>query len=51
MIIISDYYKWLSFFNKTKVEFKWSCLKQDKTTYDHGKIVNIYIVHEISKKF
>ena len=26
-------------------------LKQDKLTYTHGKIVNIYIVYEISKNF
>ena len=40
----------LSFFDtKTKVEFKGSCLKQDKITYDHGKVVNIYIVYEISR--
>ena len=31
---------------KTKVEFNGSCLKQDKVTYNHGKIVNIYIVYE-----
>ena len=24
---------------------------KDKTLYDHGKIVNIYIVYEISKNF
>ena len=24
-------------------------LKQDKITFNHGKVVNIYIVHEISK--
>ena len=35
--------------NKTRVEFKGSCLKQDKTTYTHGKLVNIYTVYEISK--
>ena len=35
--------------NKTRVEFKGSCLKQDKITYTHGKIVKIYIVYEISK--
>ena len=29
---------------KTRVEFSGSCLRQDKITYDHGKIVNIYIV-------
>ena len=31
---------------KTRVEFNGSCLKQDKTMYNHGKIVNIYIVYE-----
>ena len=33
------------------VEFKGDCLKQDKITFDYGKIVNIYIVHEINKNF
>ena len=33
-----------------RVEFNGSCLKQDEITFNHGKIVNIYIVHEISKK-
>ena len=37
--------------NKTRVEFKGSCLKQDKITYTHGNIGNIYIVYEISKSF
>ena len=32
---------------KTKVSFDMSCLKQDKVTFNHGKIVNIYIVYEI----
>ena len=32
---------------KTKVSFDMSCLKQDKITFNHGKIVNIYIVYEI----
>ena len=32
--------------NKTRVEFKGSYLKQDKITYTHGKIVNIYTVYE-----
>ena len=42
----------LSYFGtKTRAEFNVSCLKQGKITYDHGKIVNIYIVYEISKKF
>ena len=34
---------------KTKVSFDMSCLKQDKVTFNHGKIVNIYIVYEIIK--
>ena len=42
----------LSFYGiKTKVEFNRSCLKQDKVTYNHGKIVNIYIFYEISKNY
>ena len=36
---------------KTKVEFNGNCLKQDKVTYNHGKIVNIYIVYEISQNY
>ena len=36
---------------KTRVKFSGSCLKQDKTTYNNGKIVNIYIVYEISKNY
>ena len=35
---------------KIRVKFSGSCLKQDKVTYAHGKIVNIYIVYEINKK-
>ena len=35
--------------SRIRVKFNGSCLKQDKTTYNHGKIVNIYIVYEISK--
>ena len=35
---------------KIKVKFSGSCLKQDKITYPHGKIVNIYIVYDINKK-
>ena len=42
----------LSFYGtKTRVEFNESCLKQDKVTYNHGKIVNIYIVYEISQYY
>ena len=36
---------------KTRVEFNGSWLKQDKATYNHGKIVNIYIVYGISKNY
>ena len=32
---------------KTRVKFTGSCLKQDKITYPHGKVVNIYIVYEL----
>ena len=40
----------MSFYGtETRVEFNGSCLKQDKVTYNHGTIVNIYIVYEISK--
>ena len=39
-----DYYG-----TKIKVKFNWICLKQDKITYTHGKIVNNYIVYEITK--
>ena len=35
--------------NKTRVELIGSCLKQDKITYTHAKIVNIYIAYEIVK--
>ena len=34
---------------KTRVRFSGSCSKQDKTTYTHRKIVNIYIGYEINK--
>ena len=35
--------------NKGRVQFSESCLRQDKATYNHGTIVNIYIVYDISK--
>ena len=41
----------LSYGTKIRVEFNGSCLKQDKVTYNHEKIVNIYIVYEISKNY
>ena len=36
---------------RIRVEVKGSCLKQDKISFDHGKIVNIYIVYEINRYF
>ena len=40
----------LSFYcSKAKVELNGSCLKQDRVTYNHGTIVNIYIVYEIDQ--
>ena len=35
--------------SKTRLKFNGSCLKQDKATYNHGTIVDKYIVYEISK--
>ena len=40
-----------NFGTKSRVKFNGSCLKQDKATYSHGTIVNIYIVYEISKNY
>ena len=36
---------------KIRVEFKGSCSKQDKISFNYGKIVSIYIAYEISKIF
>ena len=33
---------------KSRIKFSGSCLKQNKITYIHVKIVNIYIIHEIN---
>ena len=32
---------------KIRVKFTGSCLKQDKVIFNHGKVVNIYIVYEL----
>ena len=34
---------------KARVNFNGYCLKQEKISFDHGKIVNIYIVYEIDR--
>ena len=36
---------------KIRLEFIRSCLKQDKSTINHGKMVNIYIVYELDKTY
>ena len=42
----------LSYFStKTRVEFNGSYLKQNKTTCNHGAIVNISTFYEINKNF
>ena len=34
---------------KGRVKFNGDCLIQDKILFDHGKIVNVYIVYEIER--
>ena len=34
---------------KARVKINGDCLKQEKITFNHGKIVNIYIVYEIGR--
>ena len=34
---------------KARIKFIRDCLKQEKITFNHGKILNIYIVYEIEK--
>ena len=34
---------------KARVKFNGDCLKQEKITFNHGKIVNIYIAYEKEK--
>ena len=34
---------------KARVKFNGDCLKKEKTSFDHGKVVNIYIVYEINR--
>ena len=35
--------------SKIRVKFNGDCLKQAKITFNHGKIVNVYIVYELEK--
>ena len=39
------------FGTKARIKVKASCLNQNKTMYDHGKIIKIHIVYEISKNY
>ena len=34
---------------KARLRFSRDCLRQEKITFNHGKIVNIYIAYEIEK--
>ena len=36
---------------KIRLKFNKNILKQDKSTYNHGKIINIYIDYEIRKNY
>ena len=40
--------QWILEFSVRMLEFSGSYLKQDSVTFNHGKIVNIYIVYEIN---
>ena len=40
----------LNFFGtKTRIELNGTCFKQDKVTFNQGKVVNIYIAYGTSK--
>ena len=47
--LILGYSKLRLLWYKTRVEFNGSCSRQDSVTFNHWKIVTIYIVYEISK--
>ena len=36
---------------RARLEFRGSCLRHDKSTFNHGKIVNIYVVYELDKLY
>ena len=46
LIIALNYYG-----TKAGLELRGSCLKQDKGTFNHGKIVNFYIAYELDKTY
>ena len=42
----------LSYFGaKARLVFRGSCLKQDKSTFNHRKVVKIYIAYELDKTY
>ena len=42
----------LSYYDsKIRAKFNGICLKQDKVTYNHGKIGHIYVVYEMNKNY
>ena len=45
---LSDYLGYLSL---NKVKTVWSHIKQDKITYAHKTIINIYIIYEINNNY
>ena len=49
----SNFFEPLFDYYVTKIRLKCNenILKEDEITYNHGKIINIYIVYEISKKY
>ena len=40
---------WDYYGTKTRIELSGSYFKQDKITYTHVRVVNIYIIYEVSK--
>ena len=52
LLLIINLTPQLSYFSDTtRVEFKGSCLNQDKITFNHRNIVNIYIAYELNKLY
>ena len=49
LIMVLLQYKLPNYGTKTRVEFNRSCLKQGKVTFNHGTLINIYIVYEINR--
>ena len=50
IVLLQTCFPWLYYGTETRAIFNGSYLKQDKNTFNYGKIVNIYIVYETSKR-